>query len=281
LSFHERSWESPLFTRGVHSNEPPERLYAGTNFIEPRVSRDGQWLLATIAQKGLVRIASNGSAPIQVLSADPSAAGHCLSPDGQQVAFTIKTGTRHAVQVVPVQGGNPKRLTNETYSEGRPHWSADGRSLYFYSDREGVPGIYRLPWPIAGQTPVLILRRGIEAAESPDGQRIYVLPHEQDARLLVRSTDGGSFQPVEGMPSVEPGHWGCLRDGIYFSHAARDHSTETGFLPYGSGLARLLPDHPAKRIGPEHLLGFTLDWTGERLFWCEGRTPTFLHLADA
>ena len=136
-----------------------------------------------------------------------------------------------------------------------------------------MPGVFRIRWPERG-TPERIERGGVEARESADGKLIYLLGHEQDSLLRVRPVDGDEWRLVDAMPKVEPGHWGCIREGIYFCRVSPSHLTQTGFLPYGSRQLRALPECPANAIGTEHLTGFALDWSGQRVYWCHGHTPT-------
>ncbi|HEX8026144.1 MAG TPA: hypothetical protein VF484_08065, partial [Candidatus Limnocylindrales bacterium] len=65
-----------------------------------------------------------------------------LSPDGEQVAFTVQRtapsydGYRTALWIAPTDGGQPPtRLTIGSKRDNHPRWSADGRTLAFLSDR--------------------------------------------------------------------------------------------------------------------------------------------------
>jgi dipeptidyl aminopeptidase/acylaminoacyl peptidase len=69
-----------------------------------------------------------------------------LSPDGEQVAFTVTTvdaadNKRHAeVWVVAAAGGDPVRFTSPGTESSNPRWSPDGRYLLFTSRRVGGEG---------------------------------------------------------------------------------------------------------------------------------------------
>jgi Tol biopolymer transport system component len=82
-----------------------------------------------------------------------------FSPDGSTVAFVrgIVAGVVSDLYVVPITGGEPKRLT----SDGRPisnqfTWTWDGREIVFSSYRGGSNSLWRIsasggtPWPVAG-----------------------------------------------------------------------------------------------------------------------------------
>ncbi|MEP7001824.1 MAG: hypothetical protein ABI969_15155, partial [bacterium] len=68
------------------------------------------------------------------------------SPAGDKVAFTVTTvreaeNKRHSeVWVVPTSGGEPQRFTSPSTESSAPHWSPDGRYLFFTSSRTGGKG---------------------------------------------------------------------------------------------------------------------------------------------
>lgn len=61
------------------------------------------------------------------------------SPDSRWLAFTYVARHRWLgdVGVADVEGGRIADLTDSGYEEGSPHWSPDGRALFFSSDRLG------------------------------------------------------------------------------------------------------------------------------------------------
>jgi dipeptidyl aminopeptidase/acylaminoacyl peptidase len=69
-----------------------------------------------------------------------------MSPSGDRVAFTVTTvreaeNKRHnEVWVVPTAGGEPQRFTSPGTESSAPHWSPDGRYLFFTSTRAGGKG---------------------------------------------------------------------------------------------------------------------------------------------
>ena len=69
-----------------------------------------------------------------------------MSPDGRRVAMTVTrpveaTNKRHSeIWVVDVAGGEPQRWTSPGTESSNPRWSADGRYLFFTSQRAGGKG---------------------------------------------------------------------------------------------------------------------------------------------
>lgn len=66
-----------------------------------------------------------------------------LSPDGALVAFVVQTvdleenSKPQQIYVVPVSGGNPRRITWTGTANFRPRWSPDSRRIAFVSNRSG------------------------------------------------------------------------------------------------------------------------------------------------
>lgn len=95
-----------------------------------------------------------------------------FSPDGLRIAFERGTigGIGRDLFVVPITGGEPRRLTFENAWGGVPAWTQDGSEIVFPSSRGGLLNLWRIPGnggspqPVAGIGPVAfapsIPRRG-------------------------------------------------------------------------------------------------------------------------
>jgi dipeptidyl aminopeptidase/acylaminoacyl peptidase len=71
-----------------------------------------------------------------------------VSPDGKWVAYQATTvqlpgGDRNTdLYLVPLTGGEPRRLTRHPKSDRQPRFSPDGKRLAFLSDRDGPPQVH-------------------------------------------------------------------------------------------------------------------------------------------
>lgn len=105
-----------------------------------------------------------------------------LSPDGENVAFTVQTidlanNTKPTqIYTVPIAGGVPRQLTREGSSNGRPKWSPDSKQIYFSSNRSGSSQVWVMNADGSGTRQVTNLSTeasGILVA--PNGQHILFL----------------------------------------------------------------------------------------------------------
>ena len=74
------------------------------------------------------------------------------TPDGDEVACTVRSVSRdddsyqYAVCTFPLDDRPPMQLTQGTGgTDNTPHWSPDGTTLAFMSNRNGTPQVHTLP----------------------------------------------------------------------------------------------------------------------------------------
>lgn len=67
------------------------------------------------------------------------------SPGGYRIAYWgLWERNQRDIWTVAVDGGEPVRVTDDDAIDWDPHWSADGRWLYFSSDRGGTMNLWRV-----------------------------------------------------------------------------------------------------------------------------------------
>jgi dipeptidyl aminopeptidase/acylaminoacyl peptidase len=104
-----------------------------------------------------------------------------LSPDGKLVVYTSSrdsAGTNNGnsdLWIVPVQGGEPRRLTDHPQADSRPRWSPDGKVIGFVSRRGGTPQVYAID-PSGGEPRHLTaLETGVESFAWVGNDRLLVV----------------------------------------------------------------------------------------------------------
>ncbi len=133
--------------------------------------------------------------------------GPAFSPDGRTLAFKRSTGAGvNDIYVVPIAGGEPRRLTFGNAFTASHVWSPDGRELIFSSTQAGTNGLWRVP--ASGGTPVQIPSAGQGAyylAASRQGNYLAYSRWFADTniwRLAIPSTGQESAKPEELISST-------------------------------------------------------------------------------
>jgi len=112
---------------------------AGGNFL-PRVSPDGHYIVFFSDRAGsfqIWRMDSDGNNPKQLTDSPLEGFGSDCSPDGKWVVYG-KFGTEKGIWKVPMEGGNPVRLSDA--EADHPIISPDGKTIaYSYEDPSANP----------------------------------------------------------------------------------------------------------------------------------------------
>jgi Tol biopolymer transport system component/DNA-binding SARP family transcriptional activator len=121
----------------------------GEGVITPSWSAEGKHLLYSDGRQILLQ-ALDGRAPTRVAEGI-GLHSPAMSPDGRRVAYVSGNTlglkgfnvASSSVWITSVPGQRPTRITDSTYENSTPAWSADGRSLLFISDIAGERDIYQ------------------------------------------------------------------------------------------------------------------------------------------
>jgi len=111
---------------------------------DPQISPDGRevaYVLVTVNEKedrydtNLWSVATAGGAPPRRLTAGPRDTAPRWSPDGRTIAFLRAPGEKDRPQIhlLPMSGGEARRLTDVPKGAAAPVWSPDGRTIAFTS----------------------------------------------------------------------------------------------------------------------------------------------------
>jgi dipeptidyl aminopeptidase/acylaminoacyl peptidase len=148
-----------------------------------------------------------------------------VSPDGSRVAFALAEidlagGKRDTdLWVVPVEGGERRRLTASPAPDSRPRWSPDGTRLAFLSTREGGPQVWALNLAGGEPRPLTSLATGVEAFAWIDGGRVLVVTEvfpdcgADDACNAKRLGEAGRPSSARVYDDLLYRHWDTWDDG--------------------------------------------------------------------
>ncbi len=136
--------------------------------------------------------------------ADPA-----VSPDGHWVAYQatqveLPSGARNTdLYLVPVAGGEPRRLTSHPKSDSRPRFSPDGKRLGFLSNRDGSSQVHVLD--LAGGEPV-------KGTSLPNGVDAFLWI---DAETVLATSE---VWPAGQEPKEKPASSARVYDELLFRH---------------------------------------------------------------
>lgn len=179
------------------------RLTTGKRARDPAVSRDGRRVAFSMNQRS--------ESVLAVIDAVPEASPKILwkgarydqayqpawSPDGTKIAFSAwRTDGYRDILVVDVGTGKAQDITRDRAVDMSPSWSADGRWIYFDSDRTGISNIYAFDTrELATYQVTNVVGGAFQPEPSPDGTRM----------VYAGAVPKGGFDLFE-VP-IEPGSW--------------------------------------------------------------------------
>lgn len=127
-----------------------ERLTFGARAREPDVSADGRKIVYTVNEAGTTHLMIAETRDVTATAReivhnqrfdqvfDPR-----FSPDGRTVAISRwQRGGYRDIELVDVATGRVTPLMHDRAQDTSPVWTADGRTIYFSSDRTGIANIY-------------------------------------------------------------------------------------------------------------------------------------------
>jgi serine/threonine-protein kinase len=155
--------------------------------------------------------------------------GIALSPDGRRVALAIQTGGTEDIWIKEMPRGPFTRLTFEG-SNVRPSWTADGRSLLYFSSLSGGNSDLRRRRADGTSTPETLLdaTRAIwEVETTPDSSVLIVrlgVPPTRDIYLLRRSsgTADSALTPLVASDGYEEVAPNLSPDGRWLAYASNE-----------------------------------------------------------
>lgn len=182
-------WELWVVTIG----DEPRRLAVGATLHQIDWSAAANVIAFTVLVEGgsAIAICDPHSGDLRQITSGPRDRSPQVSPDGALIAFISGRAGANDIWVVPLEGGAPTQLTEQTnpLDEPRwsPRWSPDGAWISYVSSRSGVRNNDDL-WVV-----------------SPDGMH-----HRQLTSGLIVNTDGfwspaGTQLAIVGVAEIE--HW--------------------------------------------------------------------------
>lgn len=135
------------------------------------------------------------------------------APDGRSLVVSVRAHGRRDLWLFSPEGEVLRRLTQDLANDGDPRWSADGRWLFFSSERTGVPNVFAVEvatervWQVTN-----VLTGATHPSPHPDGTRLAYQQYGSDGWTVRVMTLDPSTWIDHGRLPPDPLHPVALRD---------------------------------------------------------------------
>lgn len=175
-----------------------KRLTHGLRAADPAVSPDGRRVVFVINRSGTRSLHIAELRDGEIEETRPLVPANFLeqaftprwSPDGTHVAYSVwKRGGARDIRYVDVRNGTWRDLTNDRATDGSPTFSADGKHLFFHSDRTGITNVYA--WEVGTERffqVTNVLTGAYMPEASPDGKTLAYVGYTTEGFDLFAMT---------------------------------------------------------------------------------------------
>jgi len=225
------------FSPNVRSALPRQLIASTSSNMDADVSPDGTWVAFRSLRSGRPAIwisRTDGSELRQLADIGAESYGNPRwSPDGRRIAFHARLQGKSQIYIAAIDGKNPIRTGDPSANGIFPTWSRDGKGLYFRTDRDGRPRIWRIELSAERSEPLLEFD-ALYAIDDETGAGFYVaevgrppaLTHVNLRTRVRRQVFAGIASPTAIATS---------RQGVYFLTAPDPAGrSELRFLPRGT-----------------------------------------------
>jgi Tol biopolymer transport system component len=136
------------------------------------------------------------------------------SPDNKSIVFDARPNGNSNIFIYSTEDGRIRPLSQNAFSEKQPFWSHDGKWIYFNSDRDARPALWKSS-PTGTNARMICDEDVGDPQESSDGKEIYFTTGKKG--LWRINSNGGIPLPVPGLEELQPHRlWQLRADVIYF-----------------------------------------------------------------
>ena len=126
--------------------------------------------------------------------------GPAISPDGQEIAFSVRQNAKTLLYVMKADGTGARIVADSLELQGAPAWAPDGKSITAAAQEHGVPHLVRVPVdgqvPGGGRTPVSFVQDySVDPTWAPDGRFLVYSGPDIGTTFTVKavSAEGGAL----------------------------------------------------------------------------------------
>ncbi len=215
ISYNDLSFVPPGKRSAFGPDGGRVRLTHAARAAEPAVSPDGRRVVYVVNRGGTRTLHIGDLTPTGVTNARPLVASLPFeqaftprwSPDGTRVAYSVwKVGGLRDVRIVDTRDGRVQEIFTDRAQDGGPSFSADGRYLYFHSDRTGIANVYAWDLEAGRALQVTNVLTGAYYPEpSPDGRTLAYVGYSKDGfDVFAMDLDPRAWTPAAPYVDTHP-----------------------------------------------------------------------------
>jgi Tol biopolymer transport system component len=186
----------------------------------PDISKDGTKIAFVSDQSGTHEVwtaDADGANAVQLTEmGGPLTSMPTWSPDGSKLAFVTWQDGAADIYTIEAAGGTPQAVVTSDAEDISPSWSAEGRYLYFSSNRDNGYQIWKKDLSNPDDEPTQVTTiGGLAAFESEDGSSVYFVRPNEPGIWRIDSEAGEISMIIDSLEPTDWGNWEITSDGIY------------------------------------------------------------------
>lgn len=196
-----------MFEQSLTNAFAPRQLpFSGAGEEWPRYSPDGNEIAFVSSRSGSEELwiyRHGDSEPRQLTHFN--GAGRVFwaswSPDGQSMVFPFRLNGATMLYTYDLRNNVLRQLTHTSHRHFSPTYSGDGRYIYFSSNDDGTPRIWRIHSDGSSGPEAMFWEGLMPFALSSDGKWFYsAVEQEEGVEIFRRNTETGENEPLVTLP---------------------------------------------------------------------------------
>jgi Tol biopolymer transport system component len=193
-------WRLPITDSLVEGSTAARISLTSSNGFSPRLGPNYLlYVSATDATQSIWKLASGAATELWSGQGARIVGAPAISPDGRQIAFSVRQQGRSFLYVMQADGTNARIVSDSLDLQGAPAWAHDGQSITTAAHDHGAPHLYRVP--LDGRPPAPFLQEySVDPAWAPDGSFVLFSGPDIGTIFSVKAvTADATAHPIPAM----------------------------------------------------------------------------------
>jgi Tol biopolymer transport system component len=194
-----------LLKGDLPKGEPPQSSVASqisltaSSGFSPRLGPDYLvYVSSTGASESVWKLANGNAAELWSGEGAQVFGGPAISPDGRQIAFSVRQRGQALLYVMGADGRNARIVADSLDLQGTPAWAPDGLSILSAANDHGDPHLFRMAIDARSAPSIFVKEYSVDPVWAPDGR--FVVYSGPD----IGTTFAMHAVTAEGLPHVLP-----------------------------------------------------------------------------